>query len=80
MLDAIHTWERPITVRSADELLVIRTPTQARNFLLMDWPGDRTDKHKIASELCLAAMEGASVETAWVAFMDAALEAGLFVE
>jgi hypothetical protein len=80
MLDAIHTWDRPITVNIGREQLVVRTPIQARHVLLMDWPAERTDKHKIASELCLAATEGASPETAWVAFMDAALEAGIFVE
>ncbi|MBJ3786728.1 DUF982 domain-containing protein [Devosia sediminis] len=80
MLDAIHTWDRPITITLGGEQLVVHTPTQARNILLMDWPTERTDKHKIASDLCLAAMEGAAPEASWLAFMDVALEAGIFVE
>ncbi|GEM_PF-3106887 len=80
MLDTIHAWEQPITVRIGEEQLVVRTPVQARNILLMDWTAERTDKHKIASDLCKAAMEGASPEPAWLAFMEATLEAGVFVE
>jgi hypothetical protein len=80
MLDAIHTWERPITLTLNGETVVVQTPTQARNILLMDWPAERSDKHKIASELCLAAMEGADPEPSWLAFMEASIEAGIFVE
>lgn len=80
MLDTIHAWDRPITVTLNGEQTVIGTPAQARNVLLMDWPAERGDKHKIASDLCLAAMEGASPQPAWLAFMEAAIEAGIFVE
>ncbi len=80
MLDTIHSWDRPITIRLGGDAVVVATPAQARNLLLMDWPGERGDKHKIASDLCLAAMEGASPEPAWLAFMEAAIEAGIFVE
>jgi hypothetical protein len=80
MLDTIHAWSRPITIRLDDGTKIIKTPAEARNFLLMDWPAARGDKHKIASDLCLSAMEGASPEPSWLAFMDAAIEAGIFVE
>jgi hypothetical protein len=80
MIDAIHTWDRPLTVKINGEDLVVRNPTQARNLLLMEWPAERTDHHKIASDLCLSAMEGADPEPAWLAFMEAAIEAGVFVE
>lgn len=80
MLDTIHTWDRPLIITLNGEALVVVAPAQARNILLLDWPGERGDKHKIASELCLAAMEGANPEPAYLAFMDATIEAGMFVE
>ena len=80
MLDTIHAWDRPITLTLNGEPVVVTTPAQARNILLMDWPAERGDKHKIASETCLAAMEGAAPEPAWLAFMEAAIEAGIYVE
>ncbi len=80
MLDAIHTWDRPITIKLGGENMVVSTPAQARNILLMEWPAEHTDKHKIAKDTCLTAMEGASPEPAWLAFMEASIEAGIFVE
>ena len=80
MLDTIHTWDRPITITLNGEHLVVMGPAQARNILLLDWPTERTDKHKIASDVCLAAMEGADPEPAWLAFMEATIEAEIFVE
>lgn len=80
MLDTIHAWERPITIKLNGEAVVVSTPAQARNILLMEWPVERDDKHKIASDTCLSAMEGAAPEPAWMAFMEAAIEAGIFVE
>jgi hypothetical protein len=80
MLDAVHTWERTITINLGGDDLVVSTPAQARNVLLMEWPAERTDLHKIASDHCLEAMEGADPEPAWLAFMEAAIEAGVFVE
>ncbi len=80
MLDTIHSWDRPITIRIGDKDIAVETPMEARHILLIDWPGERTDKHKIASQLCLDAMEGANGGPAWLAFMEAALEAGIFVE
>jgi hypothetical protein len=80
MLDAVHTWERPITIKLGGENVVVTTPAQARNILLIEWPAERTALHKIASDHCLEAMEGADGEPAWMAFMEAAIEAGVFVE
>jgi len=80
MLDTIHTWARPITISLNDADLIVIGPAQARNILLLDWPAERGDKHKIASDVCLAAMEGADPEPAWLAFMEATIEAGIFVE
>ena len=80
MLDTIHTWDRPITITLNEEALVVVAPAQARNILLLDWPAERGDKHKIASDLCLAAMQGANPEPAYLAFMEATIEAGIFVE
>ena len=80
MLDTIHAFSRPITIMLDGERQVVTTPVEARNILLMEWPGERGDKHKIACSLCLDAMEGADSEPAWLAFMEAAIEAGIFVE
>lgn len=80
MLDTVHTWERPITVKIGGEAITVTTPAQARGLLLMDWPAERTALHKIASDHCLEAMEGANPEPAWMAFMEAAIEVGVFVE
>jgi hypothetical protein len=80
MIDAVHTWERPITIKLGDKNVVVEAPAQARNILLMEWPGQRTNLHKIASDQCLTAMEGADPEPAWMAFMEVAIEAGVFVE
>lgn len=80
MLDTIHTWDRPITIKLNGEALIVMAPAQARNILLLDWPGERGDKHKIASELCLEAMEGANAEPAYLAFLEATIEADIFVE
>jgi hypothetical protein len=80
MLDTVHTWDRPVTIKLEGVDHVVASPVQARHVLLVDWPAERTDKHKAASQACLAAIEGASAEVAWAAFLDAALEAGIFVD
>ena len=80
MLDTIHAFERPLTIKLNGENEIVTTPAQARNILLLQWPAERGDKHKIASSLCLEAMHGADAEPAWLAFMEAAIEAGIFVE
>lgn len=80
MLDATNRWKRPVTIMLSGVRNEVAGPVQARHILLVDWPAERTDKHKIASDICLAAMEGADPESAWLAFMEAAIEAGIFVE
>ena len=80
MLDTVHTWAQPVTIRLDGVEHVVSSPVQARHVLLVEWPGERTDKHKAASQACLAAMEGANPEPAWTAFIDATIEAGIFVK
>ena len=80
MLDDVHTWQRPVTINLGSKDRVVQTPAQARNVLLMDWPAAPTDLHKIAKDHCLEAMEGADPEPAWLAFVEVAIEAGVFVE
>lgn len=79
-MESLHTWERPLTIMLAGDKVVVAGPAQARNILLLEWPLDRTDKHKIASDVCLAAMQGAGSEASWLAFMELIIEAGIFVE
>lgn len=79
MLD-MHQWDRSVTIRLAGKDHVVLGPAEARRILLLEWPVEPTGKHKIASDVCLAAMEGASPEPSWLAFMEAALEAGIFIE
>lgn len=81
MLDTIHTWERPLTIMLDGTPQAVTSPAEARHILLMDWPeAERSDKHKAASQACLAAIEGADPEVAWAAFLDVVVEAGIFVE
>ncbi|KKB08253.1 DUF982 domain-containing protein [Devosia chinhatensis] len=80
MLDAIHTWDNPVIISLGGEQVIVRTPAQARNVLLLDWPAERSDKHKIASGLCKAAMEGDDPGPSYWAFIEATLEAGIFVK
>ena len=80
MIDDVHSWERPITLNLSGKDVIVHTPAQARNILLMEWPAEHTDLHKIAKDHCLEAMEGATPEPSWLAFMEVAIEAGVFVE
>lgn len=80
MNDGMHQWARPLSVTIAGHAHPVTGPAEARNILLMDWPGERTDLHKKASMSCLDAMEGADPEVAWMAFMEAAIEAGIYAE
>lgn len=45
-----------------------------------EWPNERSDKHKTARDTCVAAMQGAAAGASWMAFIDAGIEAGIFVE
>lgn len=79
-MESMHTWERPLTIMLAGNEVVVVGPAQARNILLVEWSLERSEKHKIASDVCLAAMQGAGAEASWLAFMELAIEAGIFVE
>lgn len=80
MFDTPHLWDRPLTIKLDGNAQVISGPAEARRILLLEWPAEPTDKHKAASDACLSAMEGASAEPSWMAFMEVAIEAGIFVE
>lgn len=80
MTHSKHEWARPLKVRIGDETTSITSAAVARDLLLIKWPGERTDLHKVASEACLAAMEGADPEVAWLAFLEVAVEAGIYAE
>lgn len=80
MLDTPHLWDRPLTIALDGQTRIVSGPAEARRILLLEWPADPTDKHKAASDTCLDAMEGAAAEPSWVAFMEVAIEAGIFVE
>ncbi|WMT90123.1 DUF982 domain-containing protein [Pelagibacterium sp. H642] len=80
MLDIIYKWSRPVTIMLNDTTQEVTGPSQARTILLQDWPGERTNLHKIASDTCQAAIEGANPEPSYLAFIEAAIEAGVFVE
>jgi hypothetical protein len=79
-MESLHTWDRPLTIVLAGDNVIVTGPAQARHILLVEWPLDRTDKHKIASDICLAAMQGAGSQASWLAFMELAIEARIFVE
>lgn len=69
-----------MTIALDEQTRIISGPAEARRILLLEWPAAPTDKHKAASDTCLAAMEGAAAQPSWVAFMNVAIEAGIFVE
>jgi len=79
MLDTIHTWDNPVTIVLDGKELTITAPVHASHVLFVDWPAPRTDKHKIACQTCNAAMEGADPQVAWLAFIEATIEADIFV-
>ena len=79
LTENIHSWEQPVQVELNGTTHDVLTPAQARNILLIEWPGEHTGLHKAASQACLAAMEGADPQTAWSAFVEAAAEAGILV-
>jgi hypothetical protein len=80
MLDGAHTWSRPVIIKVNGAERMIEAPAEASRVLYVEWPGDRTAKHKAACEAVKAAMEGADPEVAWVAFIEACIERGLLIE
>lgn len=80
MLDDIHIWKTPVIIDLAGERHAIQSLAQASRVLHLGWPVERTAKHEFAVEACKAAMKGANPEVAYMAFVDATIEAGVFVE
>jgi hypothetical protein len=75
-------FETPLTVKSgpngADRLL--RTAREASDYLLNDWPGKRSPKHRAALQACHDAMAGGKpAMIARRAFVAAAREADVLV-
>ena len=75
-------FETPLTVKSgpngSDRLL--RTAREASDYLLNDWPGKRSPKHRAALQACHDAMAGGKpAMTARRAFVAAAREADVLV-
>ena len=80
MFDTVHTWKHPVTIKLGGAIHEVTGPGQARTILLQQWPAERTDLHKIASDACLAATEGANPEPSYLAFLETAIEAGIFLK
>ena len=77
-----NRFETPVTVKSpapgADILL--RSASEATNYLLNSWPGKRGPKHREALQACNDAVEGIKpAMTARRAFIAAARDASVFV-
>lgn len=82
MLDEVHLWAMPVKVRIAADgsETAIDHAARARHALLIEWPAAHTALHKAACDACLAAMQGNSADTARMAFIEAAIEADVFIE
>lgn len=75
-------FEIPVTVRSgaADTNLALNSAREASDFLLSNWTGKRTPKHRAALQACHDAIAGEKpVMNARRAFIAAAREADVFV-
>ncbi len=78
-----HKFDTPITVRidATGSLLTLRTARDASEFLLNQWPGKRSEKHRAALQACLDVQNaGKSTIGARRAFVAAAREAGVFAD
>lgn len=72
-----------ITVLLADGTTTHRIVSvgQAVDFLANCWPSERNDRYAIAQQACRDALKGnCSIAAARAAFIDAAREAGIFVD
>lgn len=77
-----NRFETPVTVRSgaADTNLALNSAREASDFLLSNWAGKRTPKHRAALQACHDAIAGEKpVMNARRAFIAAAREADVFV-
>lgn len=77
-----NRFETPVSVRSdtAGTVLLLRTAKEASDFLLNNWPGKRSPKHRAALQACHDAMAGDKpAMTARRAFIAAAREVDVLV-
>ena len=77
-----NRFEIPVTVRSgaAGTNLLVNSAVEASDFLMNNWPGKRTPKHRAALQACHDAIAGEKpAMTARRAFIAAAREADAFV-
>jgi len=77
-----NRFDTPITVRSprSPESQVLRGPQEASDFLLNNWTGKRSPKHRAALQACHDAVSGDKpVMSARRAFVAAAREADILV-
>lgn len=75
-------FEAPVTVKVDPAGTVqIRTPREASDFLLHNWHGKRSPKHRAALQACSDAISGGKpAMAARRAFVAAAREANIFVK
>lgn len=76
-------FETPITVKvdPAGTLLALRTSRETSDFLLNQWPGKRSDKHRAALQACSDVNLGNKPAIgARRAVVAAVREAGIFVD
>jgi uncharacterized protein DUF982 len=77
-----NRFETPVTVKSttAGGTLVLRTAREASDYLLNNWPGKRSPKHRAALQACHDALAGDKpAMIAKRAFIAAAREVDVFV-
>jgi hypothetical protein len=77
-----NRFETPVSVRSdtAGTVLLLRSAKEASDFLLHNWPGKRSQKHRAALQACHDAISGDKpAMTARRAFVAAAREVDVFV-
>ncbi|AZN73002.1 DUF982 domain-containing protein [Georhizobium profundi] len=76
-------FDTPIIVKvdAAGTLLTLKTARDTSEFLLNQWPGKRTEKHRAAIQACSDVVNaGKPPMGARRAFVAAAREAGVFVD
>ncbi len=72
----------PVTVKfgSPEQQKILRTAQDASDFLMNNWPGKRSPKHRAALQACHAVIDGGKpAMTARRAFMAAAREVDVVV-
>ncbi len=75
-------FETPVTVKgdAAGTSLLLRSAKEASAFLLNNWPGKKSPKHRAALQACSDAISGEKpAMAARRAFVAAAREAGIFI-